>query len=114
MPLTSGSPPDKEGGALATGPIGRRRWLADRLKGGGARVDGWSVGSNQTVLLQCLDAAGRAAGADAGWVSARTVARLLSPTADPEAVGRELSRLGRLGLVELWFKGGHSYYRLAP
>ena len=81
MPLTSGSPPDKEGGALATGPIGRRRWLADRLKGGGARVDGWSVGSNQT---------------------------------DPEAVGRELSRLGRLGLVELWFKGGHSYYRLAP
>lgn len=69
--------------------------------------------SKQTVLLQCLEAAGRAAGGDDGWVSSRAVARRLSPTADPEAIGRDLHRLQRLGLVELWFRGGHTYYRLA-
>ena len=72
------------------------------------------MGSDQTVLLQCLDATERAAGGDDRWVSARAVARRLSPTADPESIGRELSRLERVGLVELWFKGGHSYYRLSP
>jgi hypothetical protein len=72
------------------------------------------VSANQAILLECLDAAGRAAGGDGGWVSARAVARRLSPTADPEQIGRDLTRLQRLGLVELWFKGGHSYYRLAP
>ena len=39
------------------------------------------------------------------------MARRLSPTADPEAIGRDLNRLHRLGLVEQWFKGGHTYYR---
>jgi hypothetical protein len=68
---------------------------------------------NQTILLQCLDAAGYAAGADERWVSARAVARRLSPTADVESVARALTRLQRFGLVELWFKGGHTYFRLA-
>jgi hypothetical protein len=63
------------------------------------------------MLLQCLDAAGRGAGGDDRWVSARAVARRLSPTADPETIGHELTRLHRMGLVELWFKGGNSYYR---
>jgi hypothetical protein len=71
------------------------------------------MSSKQTLLLQCLDAAVRTGGDDDGWVSARAVARLLSPTADPDSVGRELSRLQRVGLVEIWFKGGHSYYRPA-
>jgi hypothetical protein len=44
--------------------------------------------------MQCLDAAGRTGGAQHGWATARAVARLLSP-------------------VEIWFKGGHSYYRPA-
>jgi hypothetical protein len=74
-------------------------------------ADHFAVASKQTILLQCLEAAGYAAGGDDGWVSARAVARRLSPTADPEAVGRDLTRLQRLGLVELWFRGGHSYYR---
>jgi hypothetical protein len=69
------------------------------------------VASNRTVILQCLEASGRAAGGDDRWVSARSVARRLSPTADPESIGRELTRLHRLGLVELWFRGGTSYYR---
>jgi hypothetical protein len=68
--------------------------------------------SKQTLVLQCLDATGRIAGGDDRWVSARAVARKLSPTADPGEIGRELSRLHRLGLVELWFDGGSSYYRL--
>jgi hypothetical protein len=71
------------------------------------------VASKQTILLQCLEAAGIAAGGDGGWVSARAVARRPSPTADAEQIGRDLTRLQRLGLVELWFKGGHSYYRRA-
>lgn len=71
------------------------------------------MASSQTILLQCLEAAGCSAGGDDGWVSARAVARRLSPTADAEQIGRDLSRLHRLGLVDLWFKGGHSYYRRA-
>jgi hypothetical protein len=63
--------------------------------------------------LQCLDATERVAGAEDGWVSARAVARRLGPTADPERVGRDLTRLHRLGLVELWFRGGSIYYRVA-
>ena len=70
------------------------------------------MASTQTLLLECLGAAERAGGEDR-WVTARAVARRLSPTADPEAIGRELSRLHRLGLVELWFEGGSSYYRLS-
>jgi hypothetical protein len=69
------------------------------------------VASNQLVLLQCLDAAGRDAGGDEGWVSARAVARRLSPTTRQESVADDLTRLYRLGLVELWFKGGNTYYR---
>ena len=69
--------------------------------------------SKQRLLIECLEAAGHAAGGDDRWVSARAVARRLSPTADPEAIGRDLHRLERLGLVELWFKGGHTYYRLS-
>jgi hypothetical protein len=69
------------------------------------------VASRQSILLQCLDAASRTAGSEDRWASARSVARRLSPTADPEAIGRELNRLHRLGLVERWFKGGHTYYR---
>ena len=65
------------------------------------------------VLLQCLDAAGRAAGGDERWVSARAVARRLSPTARQESVADELTRLYRLGLVEMWFRGGNTYYRAA-
>jgi hypothetical protein len=41
----------------------------------------------------------------------RAVARQLSPTADVEEIGRGLTRLHRLGLVEVWFEGGSSYYR---
>jgi hypothetical protein len=65
----------------------------------------------QSVLLECLDATERLAGGDEGWVTARAVARRLSPTANPQEVGSELTRLHRLGLVELWFEGGSSYYR---
>jgi hypothetical protein len=77
----------------------------------GSRADKPDVASRQSILLQCLDAASSAAGGDDRWVSARAVARRLSPTADPEAIGRDLNRLHRLGLVEQWFKGGHTYYR---
>jgi hypothetical protein len=49
---------------------------------------------------------------DDRWASARAVAHRLSPTADPEVIGRELTRLHRLGFIELWFSGGSSYYRL--
>jgi hypothetical protein len=70
------------------------------------------VPSNQTMLLQCLEATERTAGGDDRWVTARAVARRLSPTADPESIARDLNRLERLGLVELWFEGGSSYYRL--
>jgi hypothetical protein len=69
--------------------------------------------SSQTLLLDCLSATQRTAGGEEGWVSARAVARRLSPTADPERVGRDLTRLHRLGLVEMWFEGGSSYYRLS-
>lgn len=65
----------------------------------------------QSLLLECLDAAERLAGGTERWVSARMVARRLSPTADAEEIGRGLSRLHRLGLVDLWFEGGTSYYR---
>lgn len=66
---------------------------------------------SQAVLLECLEATERTAGGRDGWVTARAVARRLSPTADSESIGRALSRLERLGLVELWFNGGSSYYR---
>jgi hypothetical protein len=69
--------------------------------------------SKQSLLLQCLDAADRAAGGEDRWVSARAVARRLSPTANQEAVARELTRLHHVGLIEVWFKGGHTYYRNA-
>ena len=69
--------------------------------------------SKHTVLLQCLDAAGRAAGGEDRWVSARAVARRLSPTADHEAVARDLTRLHHVGLTEVWFKGGNTYFRSA-
>lgn len=69
------------------------------------------VGSSQTMLLQCLSATERTAGGNDGWVTARAVARRLSPTADAERIGRDLTRLSQLGLVELWFEGGASYYR---
>jgi hypothetical protein len=69
------------------------------------------VGSNQTILLQCLDAAGRAAGGEDRWVSVRAVARRLSPTANQEKVAQDLLRLHRAGLIEVWFKGGNTYYR---
>ena len=68
----------------------------------------------QAVLLQCLDAAGRAAGGEDRWVSARAVARRLSPTANSEAVARDLTRLHHAGLIEVWFKGGNTYYRNTP
>ena len=71
------------------------------------------MATEQSVLLACLDATERLAGGDERWVTARAVARRLSPTADPESIGRELSRLERFGLVELWFEGGSSYYRSA-
>jgi hypothetical protein len=71
------------------------------------------VAFNQSVLLQCLDAAGYHAGGDERWVSARAVARRLSPTADETAIGADLTRLHRVGLVEMWFKGGNTYYRRA-
>ena len=67
--------------------------------------------SRQTVLLQCLDAAGHDAGGEERWVSARAVARRLSPTANQEAIATDLTRLHRAGLVEMWFKGGNTYYR---
>lgn len=67
--------------------------------------------SSQAVLLECLAATERATDAEGGWVTARAVARRLSPTANPESIGRELTRLHRVGLVELWFTGGSSYYR---
>jgi hypothetical protein len=69
--------------------------------------------SKQSLLLQCLEAAGRAVGCEDRWVSARAVARRLSPTANHEAVARELTRLHHVGLIEIWFKGGHTYYRNA-
>ncbi|HEY1595472.1 MAG TPA: hypothetical protein VGF74_08755 [Thermoleophilaceae bacterium] len=65
------------------------------------------------MLLECLDATERLAGGDERWVSARAVARRLSPTTDPGEIGRDLSRLERFGLVEIWFEGGSSYYRRA-
>jgi hypothetical protein len=71
------------------------------------------MASRQSTILECLDATERLAANDDRWVSARAVARRLSPTADPQAIAKELSRLERLGLVELWFRGGSSYYRLA-
>jgi hypothetical protein len=67
--------------------------------------------SKQSLLLQCLEAAGRSAGGDDRWVSARAVARRLSPTANHEAVARDLTRLHHVGLIEIWFKGGNTYYR---
>jgi hypothetical protein len=67
----------------------------------------------QSLLLEGLDATQRLAGGEDGWVTARAVARRLSPTADPEEIGRGLTRLHRVGLVELWFEGGSSYYRRA-
>jgi hypothetical protein len=67
--------------------------------------------SRQSLLLQCLEAAGRAAGGDDRWVSARAVARRLSPTANHEAVARDLTRLHHVGVIEIWFKGGNTYYR---
>ena len=69
------------------------------------------MSSKQSLLLQCLDAAGRAAGGDDRWVSARAVARRLSPTANQETIARDLTRLHRAGLIEVWFKGGNTYYR---
>lgn len=72
-----------------------------------------AVPSTQTVLLQCLDAAGYDAGGVERWVSARAVARRLSPTANATAVAEDLARLHRVGLVEMWFKGGNTYYRNA-
>jgi hypothetical protein len=69
------------------------------------------VPSRQTVLLQCLDAAGYDAGGEEGWVSARAVARRLSPTANQAAIAADLTRLHRVGLVEMWFKGGNTYFR---
>jgi hypothetical protein len=66
-----------------------------------------------SLLLECLDATERLAGATDRWVSARAVARRLSPTADAQEVGRELTKLHRVGLVEVWFEGGSSYYRRA-
>ena len=69
--------------------------------------------TQQAVLLECLEATERLAGGDERWVAARAVARRLSPTTDPEEIGREPSRSHRLGLVELWFEGGTSYYRRA-
>ncbi len=71
------------------------------------------VSSRQSLILECLDATERLAGTVDRWVSASAVARRLGPTADPQAIGKELSRLERLGLVELWFRGGSSYYRTA-
>jgi hypothetical protein len=66
-----------------------------------------------SLLLECLEATERVAGGTDRWVSARAVARRLSPTADAEEVGRELTKLHRVGLVEVWFEGGSSYYRRA-
>jgi hypothetical protein len=71
------------------------------------------MSTDQRTLLACLEATERLASPDGRWVTARAVARRLSPTADPEQVGRKLSQLHQLGLVELWFEGGSSYYRLA-
>jgi hypothetical protein len=71
------------------------------------------MASKQSLLLDCLEAAGRAAGGEERWVSARAVARRLSPTANHEAVARDLIRLQRAGLIEVWFKGGNTYYRHA-
>jgi hypothetical protein len=66
-----------------------------------------------SLLLDCLDATERLVGGAERWVTARAVARRLSPTADAEEVGRELTKLHRAGLVEVWFEGGSSYYRRA-
>ena len=71
------------------------------------------MSSKSTVLLQCLDAAGHDAGGEERWVSARAVARRLSPTASEAAIAGDLTRLHRVGLVEMWFKGGNTYYRRA-
>jgi DNA-binding transcriptional ArsR family regulator len=65
----------------------------------------------KSVLLECLEATERLAGGEEGWVTARAVARRLSPTADVEEIGRDLTRLERVGLVEVSFEGGSSYYR---
>jgi hypothetical protein len=82
-------------------------------KGCGIVSDYRHMPSKQTVLLQCLDAAGYHAGGGERWVSARAVARRLSPTANVAAVTAELMRLHRANLVEMWFKGGSTYYRSA-
>jgi hypothetical protein len=37
----------------------------------------------------------------------------LSPTANDDAVARDLTRLHHSGLIEMWFKGGHANYRNA-
>lgn len=71
------------------------------------------MGTTQTLLLQWLDSAGQAARAPDRWVSARTVARRLSPTADSEAIARDLSRLSRQGLVERWSSRERTYFRVA-
>jgi hypothetical protein len=71
------------------------------------------VSSKSTLLLQCLDAAGQQAGGEERWVSARAVARRLSPTASETAIAGDLTRLHRTGPVEMWFKGGNTYFRSA-
>ena len=83
------------------------------VKRAAIRADESAVASSQSVLLECLAATERAAGSEDRWVTARAVARRLGPTADPERIGRDLTRLQRVGLVELWFEGGASYYRVA-
>ena len=63
------------------------------------------------VLLDCLEATEQSAGDDDGWVTPSAVARQLSPTADAQHVGWELTRLEQHGLVEVWLEGGSSFYR---
>ena len=72
------------------------------------------MGTTPTLLLQWLDSAGHATRAPDRWVSARTVARRLAPSADAEAIDRDLTQLQRLGVVERWFRGGRTYFRVAP
>jgi DNA-binding transcriptional ArsR family regulator len=72
------------------------------------------VGANQNLLLQWLDGTSQAVRAPDRWVSARAVARRLAAGADQEAIGRDLTRLQRLGLVELRLQGGSKYFRVAP
>jgi hypothetical protein len=77
-------------------------------------ADAWSVSpSKQRLLLECLEAASRQVADPNGWVSARAVARRLSPTADPTSIAGDLAVLECVGFVEMWFKGGHTYYRVA-